>query len=155
MLSWMRHPSGRPVLPRLALVVFAATAFVACDDDPIEPDTFTWEGELAGVGEFDEVSGIAEVISGTASFVAGVQIADAPADATLTWTLREGTCADPGDAVGAAASYPALEVDDDGDAEEQATIAAGLDEEEDYVVVVTDESGDDPVTVACGALERN
>jgi hypothetical protein len=155
MLSWMRHPSGRPVLPRLALIAFAATAVMACDDDPTEPDTFTFEGELAGAGEFDEVSGLAEVIATTSSFVAGVEIADGPEDAVFAWTLMEGTCADPGDAVGAAASYPELEVDAEGEAAAQANIAASLDEEEDYIVVVMDESGDEPVTVACGALEPN
>jgi hypothetical protein len=155
MLSWMRHPSGRPVLPRLALIAIAATAVMACDDDPTDPATFTFEGELAGAGEFDEVSGLAEVIAGSSSFVAGVEIADGPADAVFAWTLMEGTCADPGDAVGAAASYPELEVDDEGDAQAQANIAASLDEEESYIVVVMDESGDEPVTVACGALEPN
>jgi hypothetical protein len=155
MLSWMRHPSGRPVLPRLALIVFAATAFVACDDDPTDPDTLSWDAELAGVGEFDDVTGIAEVISGTASFVAGIEISDAPEDAEFAWTLRAGTCAAPGTAVGTAASYPTLEVDDDGEAGEQANIAAALDEEDDYIVFVSDESGDESVTVACGALELN
>lgn len=152
MLSWMRHPSGRPVLPRLALIVFAATAVVACDDDPTDPDTLTWEADIEGVGEFDEVTGIAEVVSGTSSFVAGIEIAAAPADAEFAWTLRAGTCAAPGAAVGAAAGYPALEVDDEGAADAQANIASTLDEDEDYIVFVTDESGEESVTVACGAL---
>ena len=41
----------------------------------------------------------------------------------------------------------------DGSAAAEAEVSAALDEDDDYIVRVLDESGAAPVTVACGALE--
>jgi hypothetical protein len=58
----------------------------------------------------------------------------------------------PGDRIGGADRYPDLEVEEDGTAAAEADVTAALDEEEDYIVSVLDESGAEPVVVACGTL---
>lgn len=68
--------------------------------------------------------------------------------------LSDGTCAEPGDPLGSASDYADLEADAEGDATAQAEVSGALAEDGDYVVLVTDESGEDPVTAACGALEH-
>jgi hypothetical protein len=101
------------------------------------------------------VEGDAAVVSAATSLAAEIAIEGAEADAVFTWMIREGSCATPGDAVGTATSYPDLEADASGDADAETTIAAGLDEDEDYIVLVRDETGAAPVTVACSALEHD
>ena len=155
MMSLIRHSAARRGIGRWSLVV-AALALVACDDDPTEPgDVLGWEAELVGTGTFEDVVGVVAVVTNASSFTATIELADAPPEGVFSWTLMEGSCADPGDAVGSASSYPDLEVGDDGDAGEEADVVAALDEEGDYVVMVSDESDDDPVTVACGALQQD
>ncbi|HEX2167126.1 MAG TPA: hypothetical protein VHG09_07790 [Longimicrobiales bacterium] len=143
-------------LAGLSVAVLASTlALAACDDDsPTDPVTpVEWEAQLAGVGEFEDVEGLAAVSSTATSFDAAIEIAGAEEDAVFTWRVAEGTCAQPGDRIGAADRYPDLEVEADGTASAEADVTAALDEEEDYIVSVLDETGEAAVTVACGALE--
>jgi hypothetical protein len=153
MVSWIRKGSAHGGVVGRSLLV-ATFAFVACnDEDSTGPQLTNWTADLAGSVEFEEVAGEADVASSASSFSAAIEIAGAPADAVLAWTLMEGTCADPGDAVGSASSYPALEVGDDRTASEDADVVAALDVEGDYIVVVIDDSGVAPVILGCGALQ--
>lgn len=143
-------------LAALSVSLLASTiALAACDDDsPTDPVVpVEWEAQLAGVGEFEDVEGLAAVSATSTSFDAAIEIANAEEDAEFTWRVAEGTCAAPGDRLGAADRYPDLTVEADGTASAEADVTASLDEDEDYIVTVLDESGEDPVTVACGALE--
>lgn len=127
----------------------------ACDDDPTNPDPANaWEATLAGQGTHAEVAGEAAVLSNSVAFAAEIALEDAPADAVFEWAVVEGTCAEPGDVVGEASAYPELEVAANGTAAAEADDDVSLDVDEDYAVVVTDESGAASVLVACGALER-
>jgi hypothetical protein len=142
---------------RVATVSLSLLACVlgatACDDDPTEPiDAVEWTAELAGAGEYADVEGLAAVTSTATSFDAAIEIAGAEADAVFAWLIAEGTCAEPGDRVGAADRYPELEVEQDGTAAAEADVTAALDEEGDYIVSVVDESGAEDVTVACSAI---
>jgi hypothetical protein len=141
-------------LAALSVSLLASTiALAACDDDPTNPVVpVEWEAQLAGVGEFEDVEGLAAVSATSTSFDAAIEIANAEEDAEFTWRVAEGTCAAPGDRVGAADRYPDLTVEADGTAAADADVTATLDEDEDYIVSVLDETGEDPVTVACGAL---
>lgn len=153
MMSKIGHSFRRRVAVPSALIV-TALAFTACDDDDlVDPDpAITWEAELAGTGAYEDVTGAAAAVSNSTAFAAEIAIENAAVDAVFTWAVMEGTCAAPGDRVGAADAYPNLEVDDDGAATAEADDTVAMDEEGDYVVIVTDESGEAPVTVACAAL---
>lgn len=142
-------------LATLTISLLASTiVLAACDDDPTDPVVpVEWDAQLAGVGTYDDVEGLAAVSSTATSFDAAIEITNATEDAVFTWRVAEGTCAEPGDRIGAAERYPDLEVGEDGTAEADADVTAALDEDGEYIVSVLDESGDDPVTVACGALE--
>lgn len=155
MMSSIRRSFSQRTAVRSAVLIVTALVFAACDDDDIvDPDPpISWEAALTGTGNFEDVTGAAEVISNSTAFAAEIAIDDAPADAVFAWAVMEGTCAAPGDRVGAADAYPDLEVNDDGAATAEADDSVALVEDDDYIVVVTDESGDDPVTVACAALE--
>lgn len=154
-MSSIRYPQAR----RLATVSASLLAFTvflgACDDDsPIEPsDTVEWEAQLAGTAAYEEVEGLASVSSTATSFDAAIEIANGEDGAVFTWQIAAGTCAQPGDRVGAADRYPELEVAADGTAEAEADVTAALDEEDEYIVRVLDASGTAPATVACAALE--
>jgi len=130
-------------------------ALAACDDDsPTDPVVpVEWEAQLAGAGVYEDIEGLAAVSSTATSFDAAIEIANAEEGAEFTWRVAEGTCAAPGDRVGAADRYPDLEVGADGTAGAEADVTGALDEDGDYIVRVLDETGQAPVTVACGALE--
>jgi hypothetical protein len=152
----LTHNSYARRLATLSVSLLASTiVLAACDDDsPTDPVVpVEWEAQLAGVGDYDEVDGLAAVSSTATSFDAAIEIANATEDAVFTWRVAEGTCAEPGDRVGAANRYPDLEVGEDGTADADADVTAALDEAGEYIVSVLDESGDEPVTAACGALE--
>lgn len=143
-------------LAALSVALLACTiALAACDDDsPTDPVVpVEWQAQLAGVGEFADVDGLAAVSSTATSFDADIEIANAEEDAEFTWRVAEGTCAAPGARVGAANRYPDLEVAADGTASAEADVTAALDEDGEYIVSVLDETGQAAVTVACGALE--
>lgn len=150
------HESHARRLAALSVALLASTiALAGCDDDsPTDPVVpVEWEAQLAGVGEFADVEGLAAVSATATSFDAAIEIANAEEDAAFTWRVAEGTCAAPGDRVGAADRYPDLEVEADGTASAEADVTAALDEDGEYIVSVLDEAGQAPVTVACGALE--
>jgi hypothetical protein len=149
------HNSNARRIATLSVSLFTcAAALAACDDDPIQPvPAVEWAADVVGVGEYAAVEGIAAVSARQTSFDADIEIAGAGEGAAFTWQVAAGTCAEPGDRIGAANRYPDLEGEADGTAAAEANVTAALDEEEEYIVRVLDESGDEPVTVACGALE--
>ncbi len=153
MIQSIRRSFDHRLIGRAAAVVVAALALSACDDDPVDQGpTHRWDAEIVGEGEFEDITGAAAVLSNSVAFSAAIEIEGAPADAVFAWAVQEGTCEDPGDRVGAEAAYPDLEADDDGFAEAEADDGFSMSDEEDYVVTITDESGDDAVTVACSVL---
>lgn len=141
-------------LAALSISLLASTiAVAACDDDPIEPiDAVEWEAELAGTGEYADVEGVAAMAFTATSFDAGIEIAGATEDDVFAWEVAEGTCAEPGDRLGAAAAYPDLEVAANGTASADADVNAVVDEDGDYIVRVIEDSGEEPVVVACAAF---
>lgn len=149
------HMSHTRRIASLTVSLLASTFILAgCDDDPTEPVTpVEWEAAVAGDGEFEDIEGVAAVSAVATSFDAAIEIANAEADAVFAWHVADGTCAEPGDRIGGADRYPDLEVEADGTAAAEADVTAALDEEEDYIVSILDESGAEAVIVACGTLE--
>lgn len=136
---------------RLAVTLLACSlGAAACDDSPTDPgDPVEWAAELTG----NVLDGTASVSSTRVSFEAAIEIENAEQDAVFAWYIAGGTCAQPGQRIGAASIYPDLDVASDGTADAEATVPAGLDEDDEYLVRVIDESGTNPVVVACGELE--
>ena len=145
-----KHTSVQLLLPLAALL-----ALPACDDDDATnpPVPVEWEAVLAGVGEFEDVAGTVLVSALPTRFTAEIEIEDATPNDDYNWTVALGTCAAPGNAFGVADRYPELEIAANGTAAEAALVNVALDEEEEYIVRVTDVDGQNTVTVACGALE--
>jgi hypothetical protein len=148
------HNRARRVATLCSALMVSATAFAACDDSPTTPVTpMEYQAALIGREGHDEVEGIASVTARATSFDAEIEIANAEADAVYTWQVATGTCTQPGSRVGAADRYHDLEVAEDGTAAADAEVPIALSSSGSYIVRVLDESGDEPVTVACGALE--
>jgi hypothetical protein len=141
-------------LAAYAVPLFVSTfVLAACDDDPVQVvPPVEWQAEIAGVDAHEAVEGLAVVASTATAFAAEIEIANAEEDAVFTWRVAEGTCANRGDRIGGANRYPDLEVEADGTATAEAAVTAALDEDEDYIVAVYDESGATAVLVACGPL---
>lgn len=142
----------RSILRSTVLALMAVLAVAACDDDPAEPDTTLLEAVLEGIEPYEDVEGDVDIESRSNSFTAEISIAGANEGDEFDWTVARGTCAQPGNAVGQAASYPALQVDEEGTASAEATVNVALDEDEDYIVRVIDNSGQEPAPVACGEV---
>ena len=133
----------------MVAVCAAAAATGACDDDGTSPpDPVLWEAELAS----NVLAGLVDVSAQSNGFTAAIGIEDAAVDAVFTWHIAEGTCAVPGDRIGAATIYPELEVAADGTAEAEATVAFGLEDDGDYIAEVFADDEGEAVQVACGAL---
>jgi hypothetical protein len=143
--NWNVRRLAAPGAALLACFTFTA----ACDSSTDPPPVVIWDAELAS----DDMDAVVEVRAATASFKASIDIEGADAVAEFTWRIAAGTCTQPGERIGAANRYPALEIANDGKADAEATVSATLDEEADYIAAVLDESGAQPVIVACGPLE--
>lgn len=133
-----------------AALLVCAVGIAACDDSPTDPgDPVDWAATLEG----DVIEGTASVTSNNISFNAEIAIENGEEDEVFSWQVAHGTCAQPGNPIGAAAAYPDLEVGADGTAEAEADVASGLNDDAPYIVLVVDDSGDEPVIAACGELE--
>lgn len=140
-----RRATALPVV-----LVGAMFALAACDSSSDEGQTLQWEADLVGGVAYPDVDGTASVIATSTVFTASIQISNAEPDDIFTWQVAAGSCTAPGARVGTADLYTDLEVDDDGDASEEAVVSAALNDGGDYIALVLDESGITPVTVVCG-----
>lgn len=143
--------AGRPAV----LLAAALTAGACDDDDPFDPGPTTeWAADLTGEGNYEDVTGGVVVVASDDALAAGIEIEGAADGDVFAWGVSEGTCAAPGDPIGDAGAYPDLEVDANGAAAAEADQDVGLEAGEDYIVQVTEESGNEPVVVACSALSE-
>jgi hypothetical protein len=143
---------GTPLVS--ALLIVAALTAGACDSstNPILPDQ--WEADIAGIDDFDAISGAVGIAAGAASFTATIEIEGAEPESVFGWRVAQGSCEEPGNVLGSAASYPDLEADDEGEAAQTVNITAAMVATGTYHVHVLDESGDEAVVAACGHLSR-
>lgn len=152
MASFVRRTS------RIVAILSAAAvlALAGCDDDTTspEPDPAVYEGGIAGVGEFDEITGSATIELDDHSFDVELSLADHPDQGDgFPWILKEGTCAAPGDEVGELADYPLIEPDSEGEWSDLVALELS-DAAEEYALEIR-RSGDDETTmIACGDLEK-
>jgi hypothetical protein len=137
----------------------AALALVAagCDDSTTPPvvDPPQFLGNLVAAEGFEELEGSAVVVPVTATgFEVAMALEGAPAtDDGFPWLLREGSCAEPGDALGDWEDFPLI--DPDGEGEWNAEVDVPLDAEADGYVIDIRRAEDDLDTVmACAFVER-
>ena len=149
-----------------ALALLGAVATTACSDSPTDPPEpqFELSGEVVGQGDFGDFSASAdaEVFTGNTDVTFELENVPEEAEDGLSWTFREGSCEDPGDALGEADDYPAIEADEDGTWTGTALVVPP---EEGVLVDIhvedaegNDDNGDNddnggPLPVACGELE--
>ncbi|HLU25221.1 MAG TPA: hypothetical protein VKZ58_05900 [Longimicrobiales bacterium] len=147
---------------RKLLLLTMAAALVACDDSSSDPQITetTWQAELAGQGDFENVSGLVEVVS-KESLTAEIEVEGLEPEGKYSWHIAAGTCSQPGDRVGGASDYPTLSANAEGKATATVTIGRRLEASGSYHASVffvdegdeEDEEDDETVVVACGNLE--
>lgn len=133
-----------------ALVLLAAMA--GCVNlDVASSSPLVWNTTLAPTSAYPDVSGQAAVVSQASGTSVGIQINGATAGAQHVWALRFGTCATPGQRIGDAADYPALDVSTTGTASAQTLLGLQLDASAAYLIDVR-AAASDTARVACGNL---
>lgn len=154
MLQTMTMEGRNRWISKLGAVAFIAVLAGACDDDPVAPDPAVYEGEVEGVGDFSALNGEVAFDAAATTLDVSVRLADYPDQGGgFPWILREGTCADPGDALGELDDYPVIELDEEGEWSD--VVTASIDNDEDSYVFELRRSADDGETViACGDLAR-
>lgn len=115
------------------------------------PAFTAWEGTLSAMDPHDLIEGSVAVNSQRDRLNAGIQVNNAPSGQTLTWQLRSGTCAAPGDIVGGRAVYPVLAPDVRGSATAEALVDRSLHTDGQYQASVLDTTA---AVIACGPLTR-
>jgi hypothetical protein len=133
----------------------ACLAASACIGATEPLDVVTWEAGLIGAdGAADPPSGSVAMVIGENQPRAGIGVRDAPARATLAWDVRAGTCAAPGDRVGPATAWPAIQVSDSGTGAAEATVNRRIDTDGPYAGFLYEGELGSGGVLACADLER-
>ncbi|HEV2735879.1 MAG TPA: hypothetical protein VGV85_13620 [Longimicrobiaceae bacterium] len=153
---------------RALTLVCAAAALAACtprintdpdtgrvdvDMQPVTQRGEVWNARIAGTGSAAALTGTATATAREGHIVATMNLSGAQAGGVHPWAIHEGTCAAGGAMVGAAGTYPVLQVGSNGQATATAHVMAQLNEARDYHVRVHASQTDMATVVACGALE--
>ncbi len=130
-------------------------AAAACSDSsPTEPpaDPVVYQGQIAPAQAFPDVAGGVTLALLPSGFDMEVTMEGAPEtiDSGFPWMLREGTCSEPGDFLGAWEEFPAIELDAEGRWE--ATVDVVLSQEAEGFVVDFRRSTED-LEIALGCAE--
>jgi len=145
-------PRSAVALPALLLLLAPA----ACSDaSPTEPPAtpVVYQGEITPVEGFPDLAGgvTLALLAGGFDIEVAMQGAPEPHEDGFPWMLREGTCAEPGDFLGAWEEFPSVDLDADGRWE--ATVSVALSEEAEGYVVDFRRSADDlEIPLACAEV---
>lgn len=135
----------------LGITALVLVVAAACSDSPTDPpETDLWAGSIAGVEAHEEIAGSATLVVSPTAFSATVAIEGAEPESVLAWGVVHGTCEEPGELIGSADIYPALEIGADGEFTTSTTVSHSLQDTDDVHVSVWHEDGEDAVIVACG-----
>lgn len=148
----------------LLLVALMATGCIRTRVDPVTGKTDVdvespmkkgedWVGDLKGMGQWSNVSGVARarVIGGQSTI--SITIKGATPGAVHPWHLHDGTCASGGPIVGPPSAYTPLTIGSEGMAERSATITGTLNEAKKYHVNVHASASELSTIVACGDIK--
>ena len=114
-----------------------------------------WEADLIGTdGLADPPSGSVAMVIGEFETQVGISVRDVPAHATLAWDVKAGTCATPGDRVGAASVFVPIQVSDSGTGAAEATIARRVATDGPYAGFLYEDAAGPVGVLACADLER-
>lgn len=112
-----------------------------------------WQGTLMARGGSHPVTGSIAAVARERTTDVSIRIEGAPAVTPYAWLLRSGSCEQAGERVGGAASYPALETNDSGNATATTVLSQSMQPGRAYHAAVL--HGSDPQTVvACGEMEE-
>lgn len=140
---------------RKFIVMTAAAAFMVACDSATDPAVYPeWTGELEGATGYEQVEGDVEVKSKGSTFTAKIDVSGA-AQGAYKWEVAGNTCADPGNRVGAAATYTDLNVGEGGTASRNVTVTGTLNGTAKYHAAVFRVVDDERVNVACADLVRD
>jgi superoxide dismutase, Cu-Zn family len=136
--------------------ICAALVFAACNGTTIQPEAteFEWQGSVAGVGEWPQVTAEAAMrwVEGDVGFTAGIAIAGDRPGAVRPWHVHHNTCAQGGGIVGLDQQYPRLEIQADGTASAVANVPLAPDPAANYHVNVHRSEEEMEVIIACGDI---
>jgi hypothetical protein len=128
-------------------LVAAATLLPGCVRDVTSVDQILWEAMLAGTEVQPTATGSAAAISLARSTETGIAVTGIT-DGTYRWEIRGGSCAQPGDLVGAETQYPPLVVQAGEASVDRVVVSGRMEASQSYHVAVRD--GDPGRVVACG-----
>ncbi len=140
--------AGISIFDRVRCLPIALVLLAACASGT-EPEIYAWEGELVGTPG-NPLNGNVAVISQFGRTEVSIQIEGGEPAATYAWRINEGTCAQEGDLLGGAASYPDLETNGEGTATANNTLAGSLRPDGGFAARVLA----DAVVSACGELRQ-
>lgn len=136
----------RPFLKRAPFLF----GFLAACNAATGPAMTAWQGAFNTDRSPDAIGGDVAVVS-TNLLHASIQINNAPAGAILTWELRSGSCAQPGNILGGRAEYPAMSPGASGSAGAEAFVDATMRPDGRYEAAVLDTTRS---VLACADLVR-
>lgn len=143
-------------MKRIMIVTTALFAIAACDSTTEPGVRDDWTAAFEGIGEYEELTADVEVEARETTFTVSISVAGGSEGDEFEWHVAEGACATPGERLGAATAYAAIEVDAEGEGSATAQVVASLHGDGTYHVRLFTQDGDeDPETVACGQLTRD
>lgn len=114
----------------------------------------TWEAQLVSTVANPDLTGqVAAAAQGGGGTDVGIGISGAVPGAVHLWGVWSGTCALPGDLMGASADYPTLAVSDSGKASAETHLVTRLSADSSYHAELR-ESASNATRIACGNLQQ-
>ena len=134
--------------------VCALSVSAAACESPTVAEPILWEGELVAEPVADDVQGSIAMVAGTYDTQIGIGVTSGPADNTLQWVIRSGSCATSGTPVAPASTFPTLTVSAEGTASAETVIRRRLSGSTQYAAEVFFTTDAASVRAACADLER-
>jgi hypothetical protein len=155
--SYLSRRISRSTVAVAAVAMLALTT--ACgESSPLDPtpEPPVYQGALTPSEAFAGLEGgvvLTLLEGGEFEIALTMEGAPDPEEGGFPWILRTGTCAAPGDALGAWEEFPAIELDAEGGWAADVEIALG-DDADRYVVDIRRSSADRDTHLACAEAER-
>ena len=136
-----------------AFCLFALAGVTACTTGSEPPEVLLWEGTLIPVQSTSLLSGSVAMVSNAFTTQIGIGVQNATPQARLGWSVRDGSCQNPGERIGPANAFPPMIVTVDGNATSETMLNRRVTASTFAGALVADPDGSAQV-VACAQLAR-